>query len=317
MAENGWTAESEAPEAAAAAAPETAAPTAAVAEADSAPTPADNLHRNLIVFFIPRDWDDAALKAYFESYGTVETCKVMMDRETAASRGFGFVKFVNRKDAENCVWTANGAEAPGGKRLKVQKADLGRGPPGHHSVFVAGFEPTATTEQELRTLFGPYGNIIKLNVLPLKEGKTKGTAFVTYEHFAEANLAAESLAQSCYLGEQWLTVKLAQQSVIAAQALQWGKGKGKGDFGKGKGDWGANLYAPYPSPGKGNCGKGDFGGWGAMGGGAWGGAAPAAGGWGGWGGGAPAWGAPAPAMGSGYGYGAPMGGFAAPAPSGY
>jgi len=136
-------------------------------------SPVDDLHRNLIVFFIPRDWDDAALKAYFESYGTVETCKVMMDRETAASRGFGFVKFVNRKDAENCVWTANGAEAPGGKRLKVQKADLGRGPPGHHSVFVAGFEPTATTEQELRTLFGPYGNIIKLNVLPLKEGKTK------------------------------------------------------------------------------------------------------------------------------------------------
>jgi len=46
MAENGWTAESEAPEAAAAAAPETAAaPSAAVAEADSAPTPADNLHR--------------------------------------------------------------------------------------------------------------------------------------------------------------------------------------------------------------------------------------------------------------------------------
>jgi len=50
---------------------------------------------NLIVFFIPRDWDDAALKAYFESYGTVETCKVMMDRPGARrARGIGFVVFL-------------------------------------------------------------------------------------------------------------------------------------------------------------------------------------------------------------------------------
>jgi len=32
-----------------------------------------------------------------------------------------------------------------------------------------------------------------------------GTAFITYEFYAEANLAATSAAQSCYLGEQWLT----------------------------------------------------------------------------------------------------------------
>jgi len=73
-------------------------------------SPVDDLHRNLIVFFIPRDWDDAALKAYFESYGTVETCKVMMDRTTGTSRGFGFVKFASRSNAESCILAANGAE---------------------------------------------------------------------------------------------------------------------------------------------------------------------------------------------------------------
>jgi len=249
----------------------------------SASNPVDDLHRNLIVFFVPREWDEAALKQYFESFGPVESAKVMLDRTTNTSRGFGFVKFASRTDAENAILTGNGAEVPGGKRLKIQKAELGKGPPGNHSVYVAGFEPTATIEQDLRTLFCAYGNIVKVNVLPLKEGKTKGTAFITYEFYAEANLAATSAAQSCYLGEQWLTVKLAQQSIIAAQAMEWGKGKGKGD-------WGANRFSPYPMAGKGKGGKGDFGAWGAMGGGAWGGAA---------------------AMG-GYGYGAPMGGYAAP-----
>jgi len=228
----------------------------------SASNPVDDLHRNLIVFFVPREWDEAALKQYFESFGPVESAKVMLDRTTNTSRGFGFVKFASRTDAENAILTGNGAEVPGGKRLKIQKAELGKGPPGNHSVYVAGFEPTATIEQDLRTLFGAYGNIVKVNVLPLKEGKTKGTAFITYEFYAEANLAATSAAQNCYLSEQLLIVKLAQQSIIAAQAMEWGKGKGKGDF----------RFSPYPMPGKGKGGKGDFGGWGAMGA-AWGGAA--------------------------------------------
>ena len=38
---------------------------------------------NLMIFFLPRDWDDAALKAYFESYGAVEHAKVMLDRPRA------------------------------------------------------------------------------------------------------------------------------------------------------------------------------------------------------------------------------------------
>ena len=37
-----------------------------------------------MVFFVPRDWDDAAFKAYFESYGAVESAKVVMDKATAA-----------------------------------------------------------------------------------------------------------------------------------------------------------------------------------------------------------------------------------------
>jgi hypothetical protein len=274
----------------------------------AAPSPVDDLHRNLIVFFVPREWDEAALKQYFESYGAIESTKVMLDKTTNTSRGFGFVKFVSRKDAENAILTANGAEVAGGKRLKIQKAELGRGPPGNHSVFVAGFDPSPTVEQDLRNLFGSYGNIVKVNVLPMKEGKPKGTAFVTFEFYAEANLAATSCAQNCYLGDNWLTVKLAQQSIIAAQAMEWGKGKGKGD-------WGANRFSPYPMPGKGKGGKGDMGGmmggWGAMAGGmggAWGAPAAAAGGWGGaaqgWGAApaAAAWGAAPAAGGYGYGY---------------
>ena len=71
--------------------------------------------------------------------------------------------------------------------MKVQKAFQGRGPPGNHSVFVGGIQPSETAEQELRTIFAPYGNIVKLNVLPLKEGKTRSVCEVLCRR-GQANL---------------------------------------------------------------------------------------------------------------------------------
>ena len=39
------------------------------------------------------------LRDIFERYGRVESIKIIMDRETGRSRGFGFINFEDRSDA--------------------------------------------------------------------------------------------------------------------------------------------------------------------------------------------------------------------------
>jgi len=115
-------------------------PAANDATAQAAPAtrqPVDDLHRNLMVTGIPNEWDDAALNAFFSGYGALESAKVVLDKTTNQSRGFAFVKYVTRQDAENCINTAWGANVQG-RTLKIQKAEFGRGPQGPASLYVAG-----------------------------------------------------------------------------------------------------------------------------------------------------------------------------------
>ena len=57
--------------------------------------------------------DDAALQDAFGKYGNVTDAKVIMDRETNRSKGFGFVTFASRDEAEAAVSGLNGQELDG------------------------------------------------------------------------------------------------------------------------------------------------------------------------------------------------------------
>ena len=47
------------------------------------------------------------LKEFFAKYGEVTYTKVVFDRETRKSRGFGFVVFATDEDAEKALYEAN------------------------------------------------------------------------------------------------------------------------------------------------------------------------------------------------------------------
>jgi RNA recognition motif-containing protein len=61
------------------------------------------------------------LKSAFESCGTITDAKVMTDRETGQSRGFGFVTFSSDAEAAKAIETWNG-ENLGGRQLVVNEA---------------------------------------------------------------------------------------------------------------------------------------------------------------------------------------------------
>ena len=41
--------------------------------------------------------DESMLENYFQKFGEIESCKVIYDRETDRSRGFGFVVFADER----------------------------------------------------------------------------------------------------------------------------------------------------------------------------------------------------------------------------
>lgn len=44
--------------------------------------------------------DDVALREAFEAFGSVDSARVIHDRETGRSRGFGFIEMPNQEEAE-------------------------------------------------------------------------------------------------------------------------------------------------------------------------------------------------------------------------
>ena len=67
----------------------------------------------LFVGSLPWAVNDDALKATFEQHGTVVSAKVVTDRQTGRSRGFGFVEMENESEASNAIQALNGTELKG------------------------------------------------------------------------------------------------------------------------------------------------------------------------------------------------------------
>ena len=57
--------------------------------------------------------NDADLNQLFAEYGEIASSKVIMDRETGRSRGFGFVEMNNEEEGRKAIEELNGAEYDG------------------------------------------------------------------------------------------------------------------------------------------------------------------------------------------------------------
>jgi cold-inducible RNA-binding protein len=83
----------------------------------------------LFVAGLPYDLDDAELEEIFEKFGTVNSAKVAIDKETGKSRGFGFVDMPDRTEAKDAMDSLNEISL-GKKPLVIKEAEERSGPPG-------------------------------------------------------------------------------------------------------------------------------------------------------------------------------------------
>jgi len=68
---------------------------------------------NIYVGNVAYGLSDEDLKEAFEAYGTVESARVIQDRETGRSKGFGFVEMPEDDEARAAIDALNGAEIQG------------------------------------------------------------------------------------------------------------------------------------------------------------------------------------------------------------
>ncbi|HSX05118.1 MAG TPA: RNA-binding protein [Candidatus Saccharimonadales bacterium] len=71
------------------------------------------MSKNLFVGGLAWATTDDTLAAAFSAAGTVESAKVITDRETGRSRGFGFVEMSSDDEAQKAVELLNGKEIDG------------------------------------------------------------------------------------------------------------------------------------------------------------------------------------------------------------
>jgi RNA recognition motif-containing protein len=81
----------------------------------------DNLSMNIYVGNLSFDTDDEALREVFAEFGDVTSAKVVFDRETDRSRGFGFVEMSTDDEGNAAIEALDGAEVDG-RNLRVNEA---------------------------------------------------------------------------------------------------------------------------------------------------------------------------------------------------
>lgn len=76
---------------------------------------------NIFVANLNYKVQDEELKQLFEGFGTVDSARVIIDRETGRSKGFGFVEMPNDEEANTALKELEGKEVQG-KNIAVKKA---------------------------------------------------------------------------------------------------------------------------------------------------------------------------------------------------
>ena len=70
---------------------------------------------------LPYSAGDEDLREAFEKHGSVSSARVIIDRDTGRSKGFGFVEMPDSGEAEVAINVVNGVELDG-RNLKVNEA---------------------------------------------------------------------------------------------------------------------------------------------------------------------------------------------------
>ncbi len=77
---------------------------------------------NIFVAKLSYNTDEGQLRNAFEAFGTVDSAKIIFDRDTNQSKGFGFVEMPDDNEAQEAINNLNESELDG-RTIVVKKAN--------------------------------------------------------------------------------------------------------------------------------------------------------------------------------------------------
>lgn len=137
---------------------------------------------------IPRDCFEDELVPVFEKIGKLYELRLMMDF-SGSNRGYAFVQFTNRIDAQRAVKELNNFEIRKGRLIGVcMSVDNCR-------LFVGGIPKSKGKQEILQEMTKVTEGVVDVIVYPSAMDKTKnrGFAFVEYENHRAAAMARRKL----------------------------------------------------------------------------------------------------------------------------
>lgn len=157
------------------------------------------------------------LEEFFSDIGHVREVRLIMDSKTRRHKGIAYIEFEDTASASKAL-TLNGQKFFGAP-MSIQSAltDRGKGdwggmmashssghysshassrgnlPPDSFRVYVGSLHP-GITEEMLKTLFEPFGPILRLELMRDRStGISRGYAFITFANIDDGQYAVESL----------------------------------------------------------------------------------------------------------------------------
>ncbi|XP_046850020.1 nucleolysin TIAR-like isoform X2 [Xenia sp. Carnegie-2017] len=153
-------------------------------------------HFHIFVGDLPDQMTTDLLKSSFEKFGKISDARVVVDASTGMSKGYGFVSFYNKINAENAIKDMNG-KTLNGKQIRTNWASRKPQPPQvkkldmnevvnktsvYNKTVYVGNLPDQTSSERLSNVFKGYGTIMNIRVLA-----DKGYAFITFDdHYRAA-----------------------------------------------------------------------------------------------------------------------------------
>ncbi|KAG7264231.1 hypothetical protein CRUP_022236 [Coryphaenoides rupestris] len=188
------------------------------------------------------------IRAAFAVFGRISDARVVKDMNTGNSKGYGFVSFFNKWDAENAIQQMGG-QWLGGRQIRTNWATRKPVAPktSHESstkqlsfdevvnqsslsncTVYCGGVTTGLTEDTMKQTFGPFGQIMEIRFFP-----DKGYSFVRFNSHEEAahaivsvnGTSVEGYVVKCYWGKEtpdMMTSPMQQKTKVGFPVQQYG-----------------------------------------------------------------------------------------------
>ena len=180
----------------------------------------------------------------FMKYGDVEESKICTDKQTGKSKGFGFLKFYEKKSAVAAMNDADNIVV-GGRNLQIRYSNDKsgpirgggnngggkKGPASEFGIFVGNISYKCT-DNDLKKFFKDCGKILDVRIAKKPDGKLKGFAHIDFENSEAVDKAVEKNGQE--LQGRALKIDKSQGGKGGAGGSGGNRG-GPGGRGRGKG----------------------------------------------------------------------------------